>query len=240
MLQISSYWQPGDDLRLDLLPGEDAEASAARTEAPARSRRTAQRAGRAPAQALGPAPVRTLAAGQAGAPARRARAAPPPQPCATGRWWPAAPRVTRTAEVTLGGVDTDAVSSATMESRRVPGLVFRRRSAGCHRLAGRLQLPMGLGIGPRRRQRGLNSLPPPALPAGQSSTCPWTEAGSIVYYSRSWILGKIAWTLPAGSPDCPALHRVRFLSGNAPPPCQCPTLSPGTPECRTAKTSLSA
>ncbi|WP_043091388.1 NAD(P)/FAD-dependent oxidoreductase, partial [Xanthomonas sp. SHU 166] len=30
----------------------------------------------------------------------------------------------RTAEVTLGGVDTDQVSSSTMESRRVPGLYF--------------------------------------------------------------------------------------------------------------------
>lgn len=30
----------------------------------------------------------------------------------------------RTAEVTLGGVDTDEISSSTMESRRVPGLYF--------------------------------------------------------------------------------------------------------------------
>jgi len=30
----------------------------------------------------------------------------------------------RTAEVTLGGVDTAEVSSATMESKRVPGLHF--------------------------------------------------------------------------------------------------------------------
>ena len=30
----------------------------------------------------------------------------------------------RTAEVTLGGVDTDALSSTTMESRPVPGLYF--------------------------------------------------------------------------------------------------------------------
>jgi len=30
----------------------------------------------------------------------------------------------RTAEVTLGGVDTDGVSSATMQSRQVPGLYF--------------------------------------------------------------------------------------------------------------------
>ena len=30
----------------------------------------------------------------------------------------------RTAEVTLGGVDTDEVSSSTMQSRHVPGLYF--------------------------------------------------------------------------------------------------------------------
>jgi predicted Rossmann fold flavoprotein len=30
----------------------------------------------------------------------------------------------RTAEVTLGGVDTDGISSATMQSKRVPGLYF--------------------------------------------------------------------------------------------------------------------
>ena len=30
----------------------------------------------------------------------------------------------RTAEVTLGGVDTDELSSTTMQSRRLPGLYF--------------------------------------------------------------------------------------------------------------------
>ena len=30
----------------------------------------------------------------------------------------------RTAEVTLGGVDTDELSSSTFQSRRVPGLYF--------------------------------------------------------------------------------------------------------------------
>jgi predicted flavoprotein YhiN len=30
----------------------------------------------------------------------------------------------RTAEVTAGGVDTNALSSTTMESRRIPGLYF--------------------------------------------------------------------------------------------------------------------
>ena len=41
--------------------------------------------------------------------------------------WPLTPSGTegyRTAEVTLGGVDTGEVSSTTMESRRAPGLYF--------------------------------------------------------------------------------------------------------------------
>ena len=41
--------------------------------------------------------------------------------------WPVIPSGTegyRTAEVTLGGVDTDGVSSTTMMSRHVPGLYF--------------------------------------------------------------------------------------------------------------------
>ena len=58
-----------------------------------------------------------------------------------GRTTPAAPRTvavvgsgvagltaayvaSRTAEVTLGGVDTDGLSSSTMMSKRVPGLYF--------------------------------------------------------------------------------------------------------------------
>jgi predicted Rossmann fold flavoprotein len=41
--------------------------------------------------------------------------------------WPVMPNGTegyRTAEVTLGGVDTREISSSTFESRRVPGLYF--------------------------------------------------------------------------------------------------------------------
>ena len=37
---------------------------------------------------------------------------------------PAATEGYRTAEVTLGGVDTDELSSQTMESRKQPGLYF--------------------------------------------------------------------------------------------------------------------
>ncbi|MBN6148860.1 NAD(P)/FAD-dependent oxidoreductase [Xanthomonas sp. AmX2] len=124
ILQISSYWQPGDDLRLDLLPGVDAaqwlhEQKRQRGASELRNvladvlpRRFAQRLCEV---WLPDKPVRQL-----DEPQLRAAAA------LLGGW----PLVAsgsegyRTAEVTLGGVATDAVSSSTMESRRVPGLYF--------------------------------------------------------------------------------------------------------------------
>jgi predicted Rossmann fold flavoprotein len=124
ILQISSYWNPGDDLRLDLLPGEDAQAwlRTQRTERGASELRTvlAERLPKRfaqrlcehwlpdrPMRQLGDAQLRDIAA-VLGA-------------------WPLVASGTegyRTAEVTLGGVDTDELSSSTMMSRRVPGLYF--------------------------------------------------------------------------------------------------------------------
>jgi len=124
ILQISSYWQPGDDLRLDLLPGEDAESwlrELKRTHGASELRNAlAERLPKRLAQRLcewwlPDKPVRQLDE-------RELRAA-----AATLRDWPLVASGTegyRTAEVTLGGVATDAVSSSTMESRRVPGLYF--------------------------------------------------------------------------------------------------------------------
>ena len=54
------------------------------------------------------------------------------------------------AEVTLGGVDTRELSSKTMEATRVPGPVLHRRGRRRDRLARRLQLPVGVGVGARR------------------------------------------------------------------------------------------
>ncbi|KAB7772804.1 NAD(P)/FAD-dependent oxidoreductase [Xanthomonas sp. LMG 12459] len=124
ILQISSYWQPGDDLRLDLLPGQDAatwlrEQKRLRGAAELRTvlgealpRRFAQRLCEV---WLPDKPVRQLDEPQLRAAAELLGA------------WPLVASGTegyRTAEVTLGGVDTDQVSSSTMESRRVPGLYF--------------------------------------------------------------------------------------------------------------------
>ena len=124
ILQISSYWQPGDPLRIDLLPGIDAlqalrDARGERPDAELRTvlgewlpRRFAQRLCDLWQQNR---PMKQLDAKVLQDLAQRLSA------------WPLVASGTegyRTAEVTLGGVDTQAVSSATMESRLVPGLYF--------------------------------------------------------------------------------------------------------------------
>ena len=128
ILQISSYWQPGDDLRLDLLPGLDAlqrlrDERRARPGAELRTiladllpRRFAQRLCETTLAPMAPArPVRQFDDPQLG------------HVAAALSSWPLVASGTegyRTAEVTLGGVDTDGVSSSTMQSRREPGLYF--------------------------------------------------------------------------------------------------------------------
>jgi len=125
ILQISSYWQPGDDLRLDLLPGRDAleTLQQLQRDRPAAELRTvlgdllpkrfAQRLceislpGSRPMKQYNLPQLRDIAMQLSG--------------------WPLVASGTegyRTAEVTLGGVDTDQLSSGTMQSRRVQGLYF--------------------------------------------------------------------------------------------------------------------
>jgi predicted Rossmann fold flavoprotein len=119
ILQISSYWNAGGSIRIDLAPGRDV------------------------AVAIGEAKVRNMAA------VRFAFQGFLPHRFAT-RWvdlhapvawnnqalaaldrqtheWVLVPEGTagyEKAEVTAGGVDTDELSSKTMESRKVPGLFF--------------------------------------------------------------------------------------------------------------------
>ncbi|WP_235906767.1 BaiN/RdsA family NAD(P)/FAD-dependent oxidoreductase [Pseudomonas saliphila] len=127
VLQISNYWYPGDDILIDLLPGIDAPQWLLQAK-----------------QAQGKSRLRTLL-GQHLAKGLVAEL--------QGRWWvehedtalaeigdkqlvligeqlnswrlkPSASEGYRTAEVTLGGVDTSAISSKTMEARNQPGLYF--------------------------------------------------------------------------------------------------------------------
>jgi predicted Rossmann fold flavoprotein len=124
ILQVSSYWAAGEPLHIDLLPGMDAAAHLAgqRRERPDAWLQTvlADLLPRRFAQRLcghwvGNQPMRRLD--------ERAIAAV----AAALHRWPIVASGTegyRTAEVTLGGVDTRELSSATMMSKRVPDLYF--------------------------------------------------------------------------------------------------------------------
>jgi predicted Rossmann fold flavoprotein len=124
ILQISSYWRDGQDIVVDLAPGNDVLAGLKKMRAdhPRQEMATAL-AGIVPKRL-----ARTVADAIAGPPriadfsdARLAEAA------AHVKQWRVRPNGTegyRTAEVTLGGVDTSELSSKTFESRSVPGLYF--------------------------------------------------------------------------------------------------------------------
>lgn len=124
ILQISSYWQPGDDLRLDLLPGRDALEALQQwqRERPAAELKTV----------LGDVVPKRFAQRlcEHWLPNRPMKQYNAPQLREIAQLlgeWPLVASGTegyRTAEVTLGGVDTDELSSSTMQSRRVPGLYF--------------------------------------------------------------------------------------------------------------------
>jgi predicted Rossmann fold flavoprotein len=124
ILQISSYWNPGDDLRLDLLPDVDAFAWL-----------QAQKSERADAElktVLGERLPKRFAQRLCehwlpNKPLRQYRETELRDIAAQLADWPLIASGTegyRTAEVTLGGVDTDEISSTTMQSRRVAGLYF--------------------------------------------------------------------------------------------------------------------
>ncbi|WP_104202421.1 NAD(P)/FAD-dependent oxidoreductase [Billgrantia saliphila] len=124
MLQISSYWEPGDELEIDLLPGIDlADALAsARRETPRRQLSTwlGERLPRRLAQALGEwygedPTLAELSNARIGA-WRERLGAWRLRPAGTEGW--------RTAEVTLGGVDTGAISSRDFSVSGLPQLRF--------------------------------------------------------------------------------------------------------------------
>ena len=124
ILQISSYWQPGDTLTLDLLPGHDAFELLQQwqVERPAAELRTvlSDTLPRRFAQRL-------CEVWQPSRPMKQYTLPQLREAAQVLSAWPLVASGTegyRTAEVTLGGVDTADVSSSTMESRRVPGLHF--------------------------------------------------------------------------------------------------------------------
>lgn len=124
ILQISSYWQPGDDLRIDLLPELDMAdwLNAQRVARPAMELKNV----------LADALPKRLAQRLCelwfeSRPMKQYREAELSQIAVQLHDWPIVASGTegyRTAEVTLGGVDTDGLSSSTMQSKLVPGLYF--------------------------------------------------------------------------------------------------------------------
>ena len=124
ILQISSYWREGEEIAIDLLPGTDVQ-EALRT---ARQQNGKQ----SPHNFLGTLLPRRLAkeiadttdyAGTLGGhPEEKLR-----KLAAQVNDWrivPAGSEGYRTAEVTLGGIDTRDLDSKTMQARSVPGLYF--------------------------------------------------------------------------------------------------------------------
>ncbi len=124
-LQSSNYWIPGKEIQLDLLPDSDAAALLLKAKAsqPKARLRTVL------SEALPRALVLELQPMLWPAAAEKTLADIPDdvlrQLADQLRGWtlkPAATEGYRTAEVTLGGIDTNELSSKTMESRRHPGL----------------------------------------------------------------------------------------------------------------------
>ena len=124
MLQISSYWQPGDALTIDLDPYN------------AWAHDLLQRKRQEPrlrlkqwfAQALPKRVMNTFFKDDLlDSELQQLSDAVLQDVMATIKQWRIKPNATegyRTAEVTLGGVDTNAISSQTMEAKTVPGLYF--------------------------------------------------------------------------------------------------------------------
>jgi predicted Rossmann fold flavoprotein len=125
ILQVSSFWEPADAVTIDLLPDRDAlawleERRAARPDGELRT-------------VLGEAFTKKMAALLAerwfggSKPMKRhtpAELTAIAERLSAWRVVPAGTEGYRTAEVTLGGVDTREVSSKTMESLKSPGLYF--------------------------------------------------------------------------------------------------------------------
>lgn len=126
ILQISSYWQEGEAVTINLMARRDAAAALMEFKAahPRRSLATAM-------EALLPARLVAMLAERGDIPqvARLADLSHSAIEALAGRLsaWPVVPAGTegwRTAEVTAGGINTGELSSKTMESRLVPGLFF--------------------------------------------------------------------------------------------------------------------
>ena len=124
VLQISSYWRPGTPIVIDLAPEVDVAAELLAAKARSRKLIVNELAQWLP-QRLAEAWVAQDAAWQR--PINEASDKALLQLAERLQRWPLTPTGTegyKKAEVTLGGVDTRALSSQTLEARQQPGLYF--------------------------------------------------------------------------------------------------------------------
>jgi predicted Rossmann fold flavoprotein len=124
ILQVSSYWREGAEIEVDLARGQDVAAGLA-----ARRRDAGRQAIHNALARFLPLRVAQAAvtdAGLTGNLADQSNAALDRLAERVHRWRlkPAGTEGYRTAEVTLGGVATEALDARTMEARAVPGLHF--------------------------------------------------------------------------------------------------------------------
>lgn len=124
ILQISSYWREGDDIQIDMVPGRDVFAvlKEMRRDHPRQELATSL-------ARLLPGRLAQMIAEAGGGASRMADLSDKQLQAVAAlvNAWRVTPRGTegyRTAEVTLGGVDTAELSSKTFEARSVPGLFF--------------------------------------------------------------------------------------------------------------------
>ena len=124
MLQVSSHWQPGDEIVIDLLPGEDAFAALCTARDATPKRRLSTWLGERLPKRLAQALVEWQ--GDDGVLAECGNARLQAWTEALNRWRlkPAGTEGWRTAEVTLGGVDTRAISSRDFAVAGLPQLRF--------------------------------------------------------------------------------------------------------------------
>ncbi len=121
VLQISSYWREGAAVQLDLAPGVDVAGFLKRAKAAA-----GRQALRTALAEILPERLARHLGGEVGPLAEMSGAALEAVAGRVKAWQllPVGSEGYRTAEVTLGGVDTDALDARTMEVRAVPGLYF--------------------------------------------------------------------------------------------------------------------
>jgi len=124
ILQISSYWREGDEIRIAMLPGVDV-ADLIRTAKRANGRQAVQTvlANHLPKRLAQSIAERTGFDGNLG---DLSDAQIKTVDAAVNDWRikPAGSEGYRTAEVTLGGVDTNGLDQKTMQAKSVPGLFF--------------------------------------------------------------------------------------------------------------------